>query len=676
MRIASNGITDQLNNSIKIHRPRRKRALIVAGIFLLAGIVCGSTLGVFLSLSHDLPRIQELEVFRPSSVTKLFSVEGDLVGEFYVEKRVPVKLEDIPVPLRQAVIATEDRRFYEHAGLDWRGIARAVVKDIRAGSFKEGGSTITQQLAKVLFLNPEKTITRKLKEAILALQIERRYRKDEILALYLNQIYLGSGAYGVEAAANRYFGKHVWELDLVECALIAGLPRGPSRYSPLVNPDEALSRRATVLESLRATGHITEAQYQRAVEEPVRLSSSPSPGSSAYYFVSFIRPKLEEILGENLLYRGGLTIQTTIKQSWQRVSEKALENGLAALENRHSGGDASWEQPQGAVLILDARTGMIRAMVGGRDYEASQFNRATQAQRQPGSAFKPIIYAYALEKGYTQADRIWDGPVSYPQAGGNVWEPQNYSGRFEGEITLRKALEISQNIVTIKLLERLGPSSVVDFARHLGIGSVLHADLSLSLGTSEMNLLDLSSAYQVFANGGIWVEPSGIVEVVDRTGRPLWKAAPASRLVLSQETAYILTNMLQGVIQRGTGMGARHLSWPLAGKTGTTEKSRDALFVGYSPALVTAVWVGKDSGSPLGEKETGGLAALPIWREVMEKVLPETTTDDFEKPATVSLVKIDVRSGLLANGKCEDVTEAAFIKGTEPSDHCPDGLER
>ncbi len=660
---------------MKTSRSRRKRSLLVAGILLLAGIVCGSTLGVFLTLTHDLPRIQELEVFRPSSVTRLFSVDGDVVGEFFVEKRVPVALDEIPVHLRQAVIATEDRRFYEHAGLDWRGIVRAMVKDIRAGSFKEGGSTITQQLAKVLFLTPEKTMTRKFKEAILALQIERRYRKDEILALYLNQIYLGSGAYGVEAAANRYFGKHVWELDLAECALIAGLPRGPTRYSPLVNPDKALSRRATVLESLLATGRITGEQYRQAVEEPLRLSSSSSPGTSAPYFVSFIRPRLEEILGENLLYRGGLTIQTTLKPSWQRVAEQALKNGLDALENRHRGGDVSWEQPQGAVLILDARTAMIRAMVGGRDYETSQFNRATQAYRQPGSAFKPVIYAYALEKGYTQADRIWDGPVSYPQAGGKVWEPQNYSGGFEGEITLRKALEISQNIVTIKLLERLGPSPVVDFARHLGIGSLLHSDLSLALGTSEVTLLDLVSAYQVFANGGIWVEPSGIVEVLDHNGRSLWKTAPASRLVLSQETAYVLTNMLEGVIQRGTGRGARHLSWPLAGKTGTTEKSRDALFVGYSPALVAGVWVGEDSGRSLGEKETGARAALPVWREVMGKVLPETRTEDFEKPAAVTLVKMDVRSGLLANGKCEDVAEAAFIKGTEPTEHCPDGAE-
>ncbi len=655
-------------------RPRRKHSLLVAGILLLTGLVCGSALGIFLALTDDLPRIQELRNFRPSSVTKLFSVEGDLVGEFFVEKRVPVALEEIPVHLRQAVIATEDRRFYEHAGLDWRGIARAIVKDIRAGSFKEGGSTITQQLAKVLFLTPEKTLTRKLKEAVLALQIERRYRKDEILDLYLNQIYLGGGAYGVEAAANRYFAKHVWELDLAESALIAGLPRGPTLYSPLVNPDKAKARRATVLKGLLATGHITEDQYRQALDEPLRLSSSSSLGTKEGYFVSFIRPKLEEILGENLLYRGGLTIQTTLKQSWQQVAEKALQNGLAALESRHPAGGESWEQAQGAVLILDARTGMIRAIVGGRDYETSQFNRATQAYRQPGSAFKPIIYAYALEKGYTQADRIWDGPVSYPQAGGKVWEPRNYSGSFEGEITLRKALEISQNIVTIKLLERLGPSPVVDFAHHLGIRSLIHSGLSLALGTSEMTLLDLASAYQVFANGGIWVEPSAIVAVIDHNGRSLWKPAPASRLVLSQETAYILTNMLTGVIQRGTGRGARHLSWPLAGKTGTTEENRDALFVGYSPTLVAAVWVGKDSGRPLGKKETGARAALPIWREVMGKVLPETGADDFEKPTTVTLVRMDVRSGLLGDGKCEDVTEAAFVKGTEPTERCPDEI--
>ena len=661
---------------MRIRRSWRKRTVILAALILLAGIVCGSTIGAFLTLTHDLPRIQELEDFRPSSVTTVLSAEGKVLGEFFVEKRVPVDLDEIPPYLRQAVVATEDRRFYEHAGLDWRGIGRAILKDIRAGRFKEGGSTITQQLAKVLFLNPEKTIQRKLKEAILALQIEKRYRKDEILSLYLNQIYLGSGAYGVEAAANRYFDKHVWELDLAECALIAGLPRGPTLYSPLVNPDKALSRRATVLKNLRHTGYITDEQYREALDEPLQLKAGSDLGAVAPYFIAYIRPQLEEILGENLLYRGGLTIQTTIKEGWQRVAQTALESGLLALEGRHPSKAPEEEQPQGAVIILDARTGMILTMVGGRDYENSQFNRATMAYRQPGSAFKPIIYAYALEKGYTQADRIWDGPVSYPQAGGTIWEPQNYSGGFEGEITLRKALEISQNIVTIKLLERLGPSPVVDFAHHLGIVSVLRSNLSLALGTSEMTLLELASAYQDFANGGIWAEPSGIVEVLDHNGRSLWKYSPASRLVLSQETAYIVTNMLQGVIKNGTGRAASSLPWPLAGKTGTTEDSRDALFVGYSPKIVTAVWVGKDSGSSLGEKETGARAALPIWREIMGKVLQDTTGNDFELPDNITLIRMDVRSGLVANGKCAEVAEAAFIKGTEPTEQCPDARDQ
>ncbi len=661
---------------MKLRRGWRKRTVILAALILLAGIVCGSAIGAFLTLTHDLPRIQELEDFRPSSVSTVMSAEGKVLGEFFVEKRVPVDLEEIPPYLRQAVVATEDRRFYEHAGLDWRGIGRAILKDIRAGRFKEGGSTITQQLAKVLFLNPEKTIQRKLKEAILALQIEKRYRKNEILSLYLNQVYLGSGAYGVEAAANRYFDKHVWELDLAECALIAGLPRGPTVYSPLVNPDKALSRRATVLKNLRDTGYITDEQYEEALDEPLQLEAGSDLGATAPYFIAYIRPQLEEILGENLLYRGGLTIQTNIKEGWQQVAQTALERGLLALEGRHRSQASGEEQAQGAVIILDARTGMILTMVGGRDYESSQFNRATMAYRQPGSAFKPIIYAYALEKGYTQADRIWDGPVSYPQAGGTVWEPQNYSGGFEGEITLRKALEISQNIVTIKLLERLGPSPVVDFAHHLGIGSVLRSNLSLALGTSEMTLLELASAYQVFANGGIWAEPSGIVEVLDHSGRSLWKDAPASRLVLSQETAYIVTNMLQGVIRSGTGRAVSSLPWSLAGKTGTTEDSRDALFVGYSPTIVTAVWVGNDSGSSLGEKETGARAALPIWREIMAKVLQDTTGNDFELPDNITLIRMDVRSGLLANGKCTEVAEAAFIKGTEPTEQCPDARDQ
>jgi penicillin-binding protein 1A len=649
---------------MKSLKTRRKKALIWAGLILVAGMVCGVVLGLFLTLSHDLPRIQELENFRPSSVTKIFSAEGKLLGEFFIEKRVPVSLDKIPTHLKQAVIATEDRRFYKHAGIDWRGILRAIVKDIRAGRLKEGGSTITQQLAKVLFLDPEKTIERKLKEAILALQIEKSYHKDEILALYLNQIYMGSGAYGVEAAANRYFGRHVWELDLAECALIAGLPQAPSRYSPLINPDKALFRRNTVLKGLLDTGYLSGEQYKQALTEPIQLAAGSSQSIKAPYFIDFVRPSLEEILGENLLYRGGLTIRTTIKESWQKAAEEALLTGLNSLEARHRVQED--KRPQGAVVVLDARTGIIRGMVGGRDYETSQFNRATQAYRQPGSAFKPIVYGYALEKGYTQADRIWDGPVSYQQAGGSRWEPQNYSGSYEGEITLRKALEVSQNIVTIKLLERLGPSPVVDFAHNLGIRSPLQANLSLALGTSELTLLELVSAYQVFANGGIWVEPLGISEVLDHNGRLIWKPTPASRVVLSQETAYILTNMLMGVIKRGTGRAARNLPWPLAGKTGTSEKNRDTLFIGYSPVLVTGVWVGNDSGHSLGWKETGARAALPIWRKVMETVLPETVGGVFEKPESIILVKMDTRTGQLATSTSKDAAEAAFVKGTEP----------
>jgi penicillin-binding protein 1A len=657
-------------------RAWRKRSLILVGLVTIAGVLCGAALGAFLALTHDLPRIQELENFRPSSVTRLLSAEGTLLAEFFVENRVPVSLDQIPAYLKEAVVATEDQRFYEHAGLDWRGIVRALVADVIAGSIKQGGSTITQQLAKVLFLDSEKTLQRKLKEAILALQIERRYRKEEILGLYLNQIYLGSGAYGVEAAANIYFGKHVRDLDLAECALIAGLPRAPSLYSPLINPGRAVVRRATVLKRLRQAGYITNEQLRQALEEPLGVTSTPRFRAKAPYYVAFLRPRLEELLGENLLYRGGLTIQTTLRDSWQQAAEEALAEGLEALERRHRVKGGEGEKPQGAVVILDVRTGMIQAMVGGRDYESSQFNRAVQARRQPGSAFKPIIYAYALEHDYTQAERIWDAPVSYPQADGRRWEPQNYSGHYEGEITLRKALEISENIVAIKLLERLGPSPVVDFAHHLGINSELQPNLSLALGTSEVTLLELASAYQAFANGGIWIQPFGIAEVLDRSGRSLWKGKPASSVVLSQESAYILTNMLSGVIQRGTGRAARGLPWPLAGKTGTTEEYRDALFLGYSPAVVTGVWVGYDSGRQLGDKETGAVAALPIWIRVMEKVLPDTPAGDFVKPDTVTLVPMDVRSGKLATPSCsDDEVMAAFVKGKEPTEYCPQASE-
>jgi penicillin-binding protein 1A len=616
-------------------RRRNLKVLLFAMLVFVAGSACGGALGAFLALTRDLPSIRDLESFRPSAATRLLSADGKVIGEFFVEKRLPITLAQIPPYLKQAVIAVEDQHFYDHAGIDWRGVLRASVRDLLAGRIVEGGSTITQQLAKLLFLDSERTLRRKLKEALLALQIERRYRKDEILTLYLNQIYLGSGAYGVEAAANIYFGKHVWELDLSQCALIAGLSRAPSRYSPFVHPDKALARRGLVLKRLHETGAITEDQYRSALGKPLRLAPSRGSGGSNLYFVDYLRPQLEEALGENLVYRGGLTVQTTLRESWQGIAEQALRNGVSALEKRH-GVKAGGEKPQGAVVILDAATGMIRAMVGGRDYGTSQFNRAFQAERQPGSAFKPIIYAYALERGYAPSDRIYDGPVSIPQPDGTRWEPRNYSGRFEGEMTLRHALEVSQNIVAIKLLERLGPTSVVEFAHKLGFQSNLRPNFSLALGTSEVSLLELASAYQVFAHGGLWVQPSGIIDVLDANGRSLWKPVPGSKLVCSQQTASVLTDMLVGVIQRGTGRAASTLASPLAGKTGTTESFRDAWFVGYSPSVVASVWVGYDSGQELGPRETGARAALPIWIDIMEKVLPQTSQGTFEKPANLS----------------------------------------
>ena len=648
-------------------RIRKLKVLLFALLVFVAGGACGGALGAFLALTRDLPSIRELENFRPSAATRLLSTEGKVIGEFFVEKRLPITLAEIPPYLKQAVIAVEDQNFYKHAGIDWQGIMRAGVKDLVAGRIVEGGSTITQQLAKLLFLDSERTMRRKLKEVLLALQIERRYRKEEILTLYLNQIYLGSGTYGVEAAANLYFGKHVWELDLSECALIAGLSRAPSLYSPLVNPDKALARRALVLKRLRETDGITEDQYRLALEKPLRLAPPAGSGASTLYFADYLRPQLEEVLGANLLYRGGLTVQTTLRDSWQRIAEQALANGLTSLEQRHRGKEVGNERPQGGVVLLDVATGLIRAMVGGRDYARSQFNRTFQAERQPGSAFKPIIYAYALERGYSPSDRIYDGPVSYPQADGTRWEPRNYSGRFEGEMTLRHALEVSQNIIAIKLLERLGPNPVVEFAHRLGITSRLQPNLSLALGTSEVNLLELVSAYQVFAHSGIWVEPSGIVDVLDANGRSVWRPTPGSSLVCSEQTASMVTDILTGVIQRGTGRAANRLPWPLAGKTGTTENFRDAWFVGYSPTVVSGVWVGYDNGQELGPRETGAQAALPIWIEVMEKVLPETPQGAFEKPARPAAGRIDSGQGggRAANG-AGNGADAVLRQGKEP----------
>ncbi|HSM73093.1 MAG TPA: PBP1A family penicillin-binding protein, partial [Desulfobacterales bacterium] len=586
-----------------------KTGLIVALGAILA-LTGGALVGAILALTRDLPQIRSLEGFSPSAVTRIYSADGLLLAELFQENRDPVEISQIPADLISALLTTEDRNFYHHSGVDPRGVLRAAVRNLRAGAFVEGASTISQQLAKTLFLTPKKTLVRKLREAILAFQLERRYTKDEILTLYLNQIYLGSGAYGVAAAARRYFDKPVTDLELAECALIAGLPKAPSRYSPLLNPDLALARRNLVLRQMRDTEAISAERYHLAISSPLAIT----PGSRretpvAPYFIETVKAELEAAVGPARLYREGLRVATTLSSRLQTAAESALGKGLETLNGSQS--PANGGSPvEGALICLDIRTGGILALVGGADFSSSPFNRATAARRQPGSAFKPMLFACAVEQAITQASPLLDAPVVFRGADrGRDWAPAIFSPDFEGEIPLRRALAASKNIPAVRLMEKVGPQAVVRFAHRLGIESPLQPNLTLALGASEVTLAELTAAYAVFARQGNHIRPFGLAEVQDRAGRVIWRARPQKSAAMSREDAAITTDLLTAVTREGTGRGAGVPGHPLAGKTGTTDEYRDALFVGFSPEIAAGVWVGRDDRRPIGPEATGARSA-------------------------------------------------------------------
>jgi len=636
-------------------------------LIIIGGTLFGIIAGAFFALTHDLPPIRALEAYRPSAITRIYSADRVLLAELYAQKRDPVALKMVPEYLTAALLATEDRNFYKHSGVDLKGVARAIIKDIWAGEFVEGASTITQQLAKTLFLTTQKTLTRKIKEALLAFHLERRYTKDEILTLYLNQVYFGSGAYGAASAARIYFGKPIQELNLAECALIAAMPKAPSRYSPLVNPELARKRRDTVLKQMLETGIISPEAFTTAVNSPVVLKPAGRDSTQAPYFVDYVKNLLEQILGSSILYKGGLEVRTTLSHSMQQAAEQALAGGLAALEKRMLEKRTAGPGPQGALVALGVETGEILAMVGGKDYDQSPYNRASAARRQPGSAFKPIVYAHALEQGFSQNKLILDAPVVFKGGqDGRDWRPENFSQTYLGEITLRKALAVSENIPAIRLIESLGPSSVARFAHSLGIESSLEPNLSLALGTSEVSLIELTAAYTVFANRGEHNEAFAVKSVIDSNGRVLWQHQPQSRIVMSRTGAAVITDMLQGVVKEGTGRKARFLGGPIAGKTGTTNEFRDALFIGYSPALAAGVWVGQDDSAPLGKGETGARAALPVWMAFMEKALAESPHRYFDIPDDVVRMSVNTVTGRIAPTGSPASADMLFKKGTEP----------
>ncbi len=726
--------------TMRTTRGQKGAARVGLILFTIVAIAMGGALGVGMAYLQDLPQTKALEDYRPDVVSRIHDADGQLLAELFREKRLLVPLSRIPKKLVQATLATEDPRFYGHGGLDLKAIARAFLSNLRKRRIVEGGSTITQQLTKLLFLTPERSLSRKVKEALLAFQLERRYTKDEILELYFNQIYMGHGAYGVEAASRIYFGKGVEELSLGEGALLAGIPRAPALYDPLRNPLRALRRRNHVLRRMREEGFLSAEEEKGAAAEPLSLAPSTGRENIAPHFIEYVRRYLEDRYGTGAIYQRGLSIHTTLNSQLQVLARRALQGGLDALNRRqgfrelsqgeipHVGqklvgrvfsvepervmvqfGDLTatmkaregtqggslrpgdkvlaqvtrvdrargeleveeMEGVEGAVIAVDPQTGAIRAMVGGYDFARSQFNRAIQARRQPGSAFKPFIYATAIDNGFTPADLLIDSPVEYRNpATGDTWKPRNFSGKFHGPVTLRRALEESINVATVKLLERVGPKRVVEHAKAMGIQSPIYPYLSMALGAFEVNLLEITGAYGVFATGGLRAEPMAIVSVTDREGRLLEERSPRVYRVLKPETAYLLTYLLRGVIQRGTGSGARDLGGAVAGKTGTTDEFRDAWFVGFSPSLVVGVWVGLDSHNPIGKKETGARAALPIWKEIMAGWLKGRPAEEFNEPPGIVKLAVDARTGRLAAKDCGPSLLEAFIEGTEPQESC------
>ncbi len=727
---------------------------------------------------RDLPTFDSFQDYQPSLVSRVYADNGEIIGQFFNERRLYTPIADIPHTLTQAVIAVEDTRFLEHPGLDIIGIGRAAWTNLKKGGRFQGASTITQQLARALFLSPERTYTRKIKELILAIKMEWVLTKDQILEMYLNQIYFGHGAYGIAAATLTYFDKSVTELSLPESAFLAGLPKAPNTYSPYRNPELAKSRKELVLHRMVQAEAISADEAQVAAGETLdyRRQSIERIGA---YFTEEIRQHLVERYGESLVYKGGLQIYTTLNIPAQKLAEESLQQGLRQVDKRQgwrgplghieltkdfvppedypelhspkaalihglyralvtkvtkksasilvgntykgtiSLDDMEWarrrlkdvkdlasavtqkeatprqilkvgdivevlpkdsnletgifalEQTplvEGSLIALDPRTGAVQAMAGGYDFNRSQFNRAVAARRQPGSAFKPLIYAAALQQGLSPATLILDAPVVYQDEElDRVWKPENYEKRFYGTISLREALRHSRNAATVRLLEQIGVPQVITIASQLGVQSPLSQDLSLALGSSSVTLQEMTSAYGVFSNQGIWLNPYQIILVKDMKGEILEQHLFEPRQGMTQENAYLTTNMLMDVIQSGTGRRAKKIGRPLAGKTGTTNGYNDAWFVGYAPNLATGVWVGFDSVRTLGRLESGARAALPIWTRFMGKALQNLPVMTFRIPEGIQFAQVDTTTGDLPTKSSRHISTEVFRKGTEPA---------
>ena len=638
--------------------------MVVILLLFVTTALAGSSLFYYLLLK-ELPSIAALKDYRPSITTRVYADNNELIDEFFLEDRKVIKYEDIPKIAIQAFVAAEDARFFQHSGFDMQSMFRAFFKNLEAGRIVQGGSTITQQVAKTLYLSSEKRYMRKIKEALLAYKIDKYLTKEEIITLYLNHIYLGHGTYGIEAASQGYFGKSARGLTLAEAAMLAGLPKAPSNYSPYLHPERAYQRQAYVLSQMLEDGYITKAEKDRALATHLRFRSIKPKDKIAPYFIENVRRYIQEKYGSDVLYKEGLEVHTTLNIQMQKAARDAVEQGLKEMEEREG-----YEKGmvQGALFAMDAKTGAIQAMVGGRNFNRSEFNRATQSRRQPGSAFKPIIYTAAFDKGMTPSTVMVDAPIVYPDPSqpDGVWKPKNFDEKFNGPTTLHNALIHSRNIITIKVLEEIGVDYAASYAANLGIASPIERNLSIALGTSVVTLQELVRAYGVLADGGKRVQPFFIRKIVDRTGHVFEETQPKIEQVIDPRIAFMTSYVMQDVVESGTGQRVKKLGRPVAGKTGTTDDMRDAWFLGFTPSLVAGVWVGFDQERPLGRQEVGGRAAAPIWLYFAEKALQGTPIEVFPIPEGIVFIKVDPKTGAPAKPSNRGAIFECFLEGTTP----------
>ncbi len=665
-------------------------------VLFLAVICFGAGLGLFIYYAKDAPQFDPNKL-RPSATSFVLDESGNVIAELHGEQnRVPVTIDKVPQDLINAYISIEDQHFFSHRGINIRSIVGAVWTDITHGGIRRGASTITQQIVKNAFLNPEKTLKRKAQEAWLAIQLERHYPKEKILEFYLNQIYFGHSAYGVQAAANTYFGKDVDQLDLAECAMIAGISNSPLNYSPYLNFENAKRRQAIVLNTMVDMGYLTQDEAENAKKEELQLVGLKNVKADykAPYFTDYVVRTLAGQLQKEYgitadeafdrIYSQGLKIYTTVDLKTQEAAEKALASPQNYPYSKNDKQDNP--QPQAAAVVIDPHTGYIKAMVGGREHKQRLgFNRADQAYRQPGSAFKPIVvYTAAVDMGYTPATVVDDSPVSYSAGSGKSWTPKNYTNDYKGLTTIRTAIAKSVNVVAVKVLNDIGIDRGIEYAQRLGIenlvltGSKNDRQLSVALGgiTKGVTPLELASAYGTLANSGVHVEPIAILKVEDKSGRVVLENKPNKSVAVSEQVAFIMTNMLESVVKEGTGHRLSSFPYPVAGKTGTTTDDKDVWFVGYTPHLVAAVWMGHDEPTGMS-KVAGGLQPALMWKQIMTEAHQKLPNRNFERPnGIVGPINICIDSGQLPSELCykdprgSRIRGEFFIKGTEPTAFC------